>query len=95
LKTNRLLKNAHLLRFPNPSSLRRTSKYAAFLRISWALHLGIFEQPTKNDLFSNLLNSQTKTEIPKQVRDDKKEDCAFVVMLNLGLMKIRLVSASL
>jgi hypothetical protein len=43
--SNRLLKNAHLLRFPYPSSLRRTPKYASFLRISGALHLGIFEQP--------------------------------------------------
>jgi hypothetical protein len=42
---SRLLKNAHLLRFPHPSSLRRTLKYASFLRISGALHLGIFEQP--------------------------------------------------
>jgi hypothetical protein len=50
-----LLKNAHLLRFPHPSSLRRTSKYASFLRISGALHLGIFEQPAENDFFSNLL----------------------------------------
>jgi hypothetical protein len=39
-----LLKNAHLPRFPYPSSLRRTSKYASLLRISVALHLGIFEQ---------------------------------------------------
>jgi len=44
---NRLLKNAHLLRFPHPSSLQRTSEYASFLRISGALHLGIFEQPEK------------------------------------------------
>ena len=44
---SRLLKNVHLLRFPHPSSLRRTSKYASFLRISGALHLGIFEQPDK------------------------------------------------
>ena len=44
-KFTRLLKSAHLLRFPHPSSLRRTSKYASFLRISGALHLGIFEQP--------------------------------------------------
>jgi len=43
----RLLKKAHLLRFPHPSSLRRTSKYASFLRNSGALHLGIFEQPEK------------------------------------------------
>ncbi len=42
-----LLKNVHLLRFPHPSSLQRTSKYASFLRISGALHLGIFEQPRK------------------------------------------------
>jgi hypothetical protein len=49
----RLLKNAHLLRFPHPSSLRRTSKYASLLRISGALHLGIFEQPAENAFFSN------------------------------------------
>jgi hypothetical protein len=52
----RVLKNAHLLRFPHPSSLRRTSEYASFLRISGALHLGIFEHPAKNDLFSKLLH---------------------------------------
>jgi hypothetical protein len=33
---NRLLKNGHLLRFPHPSSLRRTAKYASLLRISGA-----------------------------------------------------------
>jgi hypothetical protein len=51
---SRLLKNAHLLRFPHPSSLRRTSKYASLLRISGALHLSIFEQPAENDFFINL-----------------------------------------
>jgi hypothetical protein len=50
----RLLKNAHLLRFPHPSSLRRTSKYASLLRTSGAFHLGIFEQPAGNEFFSNL-----------------------------------------
>jgi hypothetical protein len=50
---NRLLKNAHLLRFFPPSSLRRTSKYASLLRISRALHLGIFEQPEENNIFNN------------------------------------------
>jgi len=44
---SRLLKNPHLRRCPYPSSLRRTSKYASLLRISGALHLGIFEQPEK------------------------------------------------
>ncbi len=53
---SRLLKNVHLLRFPHPSSLRRTSKYASLLRISGALHLGIFEQPVEYDFFSKLLD---------------------------------------
>ena len=44
---SKLLKNAHLLRFPYPSSLRRTFMYASFLGISGALHLGIFEQLEK------------------------------------------------
>jgi hypothetical protein len=51
LNFSSLLKNVHLLRFLHPSSLRRTSKYASFLRISGALLLGIFEQPAKNDFF--------------------------------------------
>ncbi len=41
----RLSENAHLLRYPHPLSLRRTSLYASFLGISEALHLGIFHQP--------------------------------------------------
>jgi hypothetical protein len=48
---SRLLKNGHLLRFPHPSSLRRTAKYASLLRISGALHLTFFEQPVKGDFF--------------------------------------------
>jgi hypothetical protein len=54
-----LLKNGHLRRFPHPSSLRRTAKYASFLRISGALHLTIFEQPEKEDFFGSL-NSLVK-----------------------------------
>ncbi len=46
--SHRLLKNAHLRRSPRLSSLQRTPKYASLLRISGALHLGIFEQPIKN-----------------------------------------------
>ena len=46
-----LLKNAHRHRFPHPSSLQRTSKYASFLRIFGASHLGIFEQPGRNQFF--------------------------------------------
>jgi len=56
--SSRLLKNAHLRCYPHPSSLRRTSKYASLLRISGALHLGIFEQSEKNDFFSKLLGRQ-------------------------------------
>ncbi len=51
---NRLLKNAHLRRSPHPSSLRRTFKYASLLRISGALHLGIFDQPAKNYFFNRI-----------------------------------------
>jgi hypothetical protein len=50
-----LLKNGYLLRFPHPSSLRRTVKYASLLRISGALLLALFEQPGKDDFFSSLL----------------------------------------
>ncbi len=63
--SNRLLKNGHLRRFPHPSSLRRTAKYASFLRISGALHLTIFEQPEKDDFFSSLLKRQIEQVIGK------------------------------
>jgi hypothetical protein len=49
----RLLKNAHLRRCPHSSSLRRTPKYASLLRILGALHLGIFDQPLRNDFLVN------------------------------------------
>jgi len=52
---SRLLKNGHLLRFPHPSSLQRTAKYASLLRISRALHLAPFEQPGEDDFFNSLL----------------------------------------
>src|SRR5512139_3159452 len=52
---SRLLKNGHLLRFPHPSSLQRTAKYASLLRISGALHLALFEQPGKDDFSRALL----------------------------------------
>jgi hypothetical protein len=43
------MKNAHL---------RRTSMYASLLVISGALHLGVFDQPAWQVLFSNLLEGQ-------------------------------------
>jgi hypothetical protein len=51
---NRLLKNAHLRRSHHPSSLQRAFKYASLLRISGALHLGIFDQPGENEFFNRL-----------------------------------------
>jgi len=51
---HRLLKNVYLRRSPHPSSLQRTFKYASLLRISGALHLGIFDQPEKNEFFNRL-----------------------------------------
>jgi hypothetical protein len=51
-----LLKNGHLLRFPHPSSLRRTAQYASLLRILGALHLALFEQPGEDDFFRSLLS---------------------------------------
>src|SRR5512135_3707673 len=50
-----LPKNIHLRRFLHPSSLWRTPWYAAPLRISGALHLGIFEQPWQNEFSSKKL----------------------------------------
>jgi hypothetical protein len=53
----RLSENAHLLRYPHPSSLKRHSMYASFLGISEALHLDIFHQPLRNGFFDNLNDS--------------------------------------
>jgi hypothetical protein len=36
--------------------LQRTFKYASLLRISGALHLGIFDQPEKNKFFNRLIS---------------------------------------
>jgi hypothetical protein len=67
---SRLLKNAHPRRFPRPSSLRRTSEYAALLRISGALHLGIFEQPIKVDFFSSLLESAMNRSLTEKAAEN-------------------------
>jgi hypothetical protein len=42
------------LRYPHPSSLRRTSLYASFLGISEALHMDIFHQPLASLFFESL-----------------------------------------
>jgi hypothetical protein len=69
----RLTENAHLpfdkltalskaegLRYPHPSSLRRTSLYASFLGISEALHMDIFRQPLKERFFESLFKTLHK-----------------------------------
>jgi hypothetical protein len=68
------LKNAHLRRCPHPSSLRslQFSAGTSLLRISGALHLGIFEQPAKNDFSSNLLENSSSKE--------KKDLLVFIVL---------------
>jgi len=60
----RLLKNAHLQCFPHPSSLQRTYKYASLLGISGALHLDVFQQPGKDDFFTECYSSASS---PKEV----------------------------
>jgi hypothetical protein len=45
------MKNAHLLRYPCSSSLRRTSMYASLLGTSVALHLAVFDQPAEGFLY--------------------------------------------
>ena len=60
----KLSENIHLLRYPYPSSLRRTSLYASFLGISEALHLDIFHQLLKSkffDSFDHMLFNQSMT----------------------------------
>jgi hypothetical protein len=42
------------LRYPHPSSLRRTTMYALFLGISEALHMDIFHQPLRSWFFDSL-----------------------------------------
>jgi two-component system sensor histidine kinase GlrK len=49
------LSKAEGLRYPHPSSLRRTSMYASFLGISEALHMGIFHQPLRTRFFDTLV----------------------------------------
>jgi hypothetical protein len=69
----RLSENAHLpfdklmalsrvegLRYPHPSSLRRTSMYASFLGISEALHLDIFHQPLRGRFFDSLVRQRNR-----------------------------------
>jgi len=50
-----LSENVHLLRYPHPSSLRRTSMHASFLGISEALHLDIFHQPLRSQFFDSFI----------------------------------------
>jgi hypothetical protein len=57
---NRLLKKAHLRRWPHPLSFRRRFNYASFQGISAALSLDHFEQPVENEFFRKLLMLPTR-----------------------------------
>ena len=46
------------LRYPHPSSLRRTSLYASFLGISEALHMDIFRQPLRSRILDARLGKK-------------------------------------
>jgi hypothetical protein len=50
------LSKAEGLRYPHPSSLRRTSMYASFLGISEALQLNIFHQPLRGRFFDSFFS---------------------------------------
>jgi hypothetical protein len=49
------MKSANLLRYPHPSSLRRTLMYTSLLGISGGLHLDALGQPAQWVLFSELV----------------------------------------
>ncbi len=66
----RLSENVHLLCYPHPSSLRRTSMYASFLRISEALHLDIFHQPPKGRFFDSLVGERTGIDLVSVLRPE-------------------------
>jgi hypothetical protein len=52
---------------PHPSLLRRTYQYASLLRISGALHLGIFDQPAEDHfLKKNVKREEVMVEFPFQ-----------------------------
>jgi len=61
------MENTHLLRYPHPSSLRRTSMYASLLGVSGALYLNVFEQPTNRDFFSSLLERRVGGGAPRHL----------------------------
>ncbi len=50
----RLLKTAHLRRYPHSSFLRRASMHASVLGLSDALHLDAFDQPAQESYFITL-----------------------------------------
>ncbi len=52
------------LRYPHPSSLRRTSMHASFLGISEALHLDIFHQPLRSRFCDSLVEGDERSTMP-------------------------------
>jgi tetratricopeptide (TPR) repeat protein len=83
----RLSENAHLLRYPHPSSLRRTSIYASFLLISEALHMDIFHQPLRNRFFNSLNVAYHPMHDPKSELLRTTKRCAPCTPSRLTLRK--------
>ena len=69
----RLSDNAHLLRYPHPSSLRSTCMYASFLGISEALHMDILSQP----LLTRLSDSPWETCPKRGLRIPRAYTCGI------------------
>ena len=70
---SRLLKNAHLPRYPHSASLRRTSMYASFLGFSGALHLDVFDQPAYHVLFTNPIDHKPGWHPRCETDEDQKD----------------------
>ena len=79
---SRLLKNGHLLRFPRPSSMQRTVKYASLLRTSGAFHLALFEKPRENDFFNSLLKCKAEVRSKGKRFEVRHEECALALYNN-------------
>ncbi len=73
------MKNAHLLRYPHSSSLRRTSLYASLLGISGALHLDVFDQPARPLFFTDPGIAKTEIRCSKMKK-------LVLLMLALGAL---------
>ena len=76
-RTNRLLKNARLHRFPHPSSLQRTSKYASFLSI--ACLNGRWKAPREPCILTFLSSLPKMTFFSNPLKDTLTDYCCVFI----------------